>query len=101
MELGENQAQKLCGNFVAKTISSIEADRQSIAEKEKQTAEASSSLSSTKESQLSNDAELESLNSLLTGLHAECDCIIKYYFDNRQKFHQEERTSTLTAAREI
>lgn len=89
LELDENQAQKLYGSFVAETTSSIEADRQSIAEKEKQTAEASSSLSSTKESQLSNDASLEKLTSLLNGLHAECDYIIKY-FDTRQKFRQEE-----------
>jgi len=89
LELDENQAQKLYGNFVAETTSSIEADRRSIAEKEKQTAETSSSLSSTKESQLSNDAQLESLTGLLNGLHADCDYIIKY-FDTRQKFRQEE-----------
>lgn len=89
LELDENQAQKLYGSFVAETTLSIEADRKSIAEKEKQTAETSSSLSSTKESQLANDAQLEKLQSLLSGLHADCDYVIKY-FDIRQKYRQEE-----------
>lgn len=89
LELDENQAQKLYGRFVSETTASIEADRESIAEKEKQTAETSSSLSSTKESQLANDAQLENLNNLLSGLHADCDYVIKY-FDIRQKYRQEE-----------
>jgi len=92
LEMDENQAQKMYGQFVSDTTASIEADRQSIAEKEKQTAETSSALSSTKESQLSNDAQLEKLNSLLGGLHADCDYILKY-FDIRQKFRQEEMDS--------
>jgi len=89
LQMDENQAQKLYAGFVAETTASIEAARKSIATKEKQTAEASSSLSSTKESQLANDAQLEKLDSLLSALHSECDYIIKY-FDVRQKFRQEE-----------
>lgn len=89
LELDENQAQKMYSEYVSSTSNSIEADRQSIAEKEKQTAETSSELSSTEESQLANTASLEKLDGLLMGLHADCDYIIKY-FDIRQKARQEE-----------
>ena len=54
-----------------------ETNWESIAEKEKQTPETSSSLSSTKESQFSNEAQLENPNSLFSGLHADCDYVIK------------------------
>lgn len=89
LELDENQAQKIYANFVQETTASIVADRQSIAEKEKQTAEASAEKSSTEESQLSNAAKLDKLDNLLAGLHADCDYIIKY-FDLRQKTRAEE-----------
>jgi len=92
LELDENQAQKMYGGFVQDTSSSIEADRQSIAEKEKQTAQTLSERSSTKESQLANGEKLEKLGSLLTGLHANCDYIVKY-FDLRQKYRAEEMDS--------
>ena len=92
LEIDENEAQKMYANFVSGTSASIEADRESIAEKEKQTAEASSSLSSTKESQLANDAQLEKFASLLNALHLDCDYVIKY-FDIRQKYRQEEMDS--------
>jgi len=89
LEIDENNAQRLYARFVADSSASMEADRQGIAEKEKQTAEASSSLSVTKESQLANGAQLEKLGSLLGGLHADCDYVLKY-FDIRQKMRQEE-----------
>jgi len=92
LELDENQAQKMYAAFVQDTSTSIEADRQSIAEKEKQTAETSSERSSTKESQLANDAKIEKLTGLLGGLHADCDYVIKY-FDLRQKYRAEEMDS--------
>jgi len=89
LETDENQAQKMYGEFVAATKTSIEADRASIAEKEKHLAETESALSATKESQLANNAKLEDLNSLFAGFHADCDYIIKY-FKVRQQFRQEE-----------
>lgn len=89
LELDENQAQKIYAEYVTGATASIEADRESIAEKEKQTAETSSELSATKESQLANKASLEKLDGLLMGLHADCDYIIKY-FDIRQKARAEE-----------
>jgi hypothetical protein len=85
----ENAAQKMYGEFVTATKTSIEADRASIAEKEKQLAETESALSSTKESQLANEAMIEDLNNLLAGFHADCDYIMKY-FKIRQQFRQEE-----------
>jgi len=90
--LDENHAQKMYGEYVTSATASLEADRQSIAEKEKQTAETSSELSATEESQLANKASLEKLDGLLMGLHAECDYIIKY-FDIRQQARQEEMDS--------
>jgi len=89
LQKDENSGQKMYGEFVSATKSSIEADRASIAEKEKQLAETESALSATKESQLSNEVKLEDLNSLLDGFHADCDYIIKY-FKIRQQFRQEE-----------
>jgi hypothetical protein len=92
LEIDENHSQKRYAEFVTATTASLEADRQSIAEKEKQTAETSSELSATKESQLANQASLEKLDGLLMGLHADCDYIIKY-FDIRQQARQEEMDS--------
>jgi len=90
--LNENDQQRIYGEFVASATSSIEADRNSIAEKEKHTAESSSELSKTQESQLANQEMLDSLDGQLTALHAECDYVIKY-FKLRQNARQEEMDS--------
>jgi len=92
LEADENEQQKMYAEFVASTKTSIEADQATIAEKEKHVAEAASEKSRTEESQLANDAELENLNGLLTGFHAECDYVIKY-FKIRQQMRQEEMDS--------
>ena len=92
LEADENKAQKMYGEFVGSSTASIEADRSSIAEKEKHTAETSSELSKTQESQLANGQMLESLEGTLTGLHAECDYVLKY-FKLRQSARQEEMDS--------
>jgi len=89
LEKDENDAQKMYGEFVTASKTSLEADRASIAEKEKQLSETESSLSATKEAQLANGAKNEDLKSLLAGFHAECDYIIKY-FKIRQQFRKEE-----------
>jgi len=80
---------RMYGGFVTASKTSLEADRASIAEKEKQLSETESSLSATKEAQLANGAKNEDLKSLLAGFHAECDYIIKY-FKIRQQFRKEE-----------
>jgi len=90
--LDENEQQKMYGEFVASSTTSIEADRNSIAEKEKHSAESSGELSKTEESQLANQEMLDSLDGQLTALHAECDYVIKY-FKMRQGARQEEMDS--------
>jgi hypothetical protein len=90
--LDENQQQKMYSEFVASSTTSIEADRNTIAEKEKHTAESSGALSKTEESQLANQEMLDSLDGQLTALHAECDYVIKY-FKLRQNARQEEMDS--------
>jgi len=92
LEADENKAQKMYGEFVASSTTSIEADRATIAEKEKHVAETSSELSKTEETQLANGEMLESLDGTLTGLHAECDYVMKY-FKLRQQARQEEMDS--------
>jgi len=92
LEADENKAQKMYGEFVSSSTTSIEADRATIAEKEKHVAETSSELSKTEESQLANGEMLESLDGTLTGLHAECDYVMKY-FKLRQQARQEEMDS--------
>merc|ERR1719218_122456 len=90
--LNENQQQKIYSEFVASATSSIEADRNTIAEKEKHVAQSSGALSKTEESQLANQEMLDSLDGQLTALHAECDYVIKY-FKLRQNARQEEMDS--------
>ena len=92
LELDENDAQRIYGEYVASSTTSIEADRNSIAEKEKHTAESSGELSKTEESQLANGEMLTSLDGQLVGLHAECDYVIKY-FKLRQGARAEEMDS--------
>merc|ERR1712071_726493 len=60
LEADENKAQSMYGEFVTSSTMSIEADRATIAEKEKHVAEKSSELSKTEESQLANGEMLES-----------------------------------------
>jgi hypothetical protein len=92
LEIDENNSQRIYSEFVAATTNSIEADRATIAEKEKHVAETAGALSKTEESQLANGEMLSSLDGQLTGLHAECDYVIKY-FKLRQQARQEEMDS--------
>jgi len=89
LKADEQQAQSEYAAFVAATTTSIEADRASALEKEKQVASASSEKSSTEEAQLSNKAEVEKLDDLLKATHLDCDFVVKY-FDVRQKARAEE-----------
>lgn len=89
LKLTEQDEQKDYAEFVASTTASIEADRQSIEEKEERIAKASGEKSETEESQLANDASLAELNQLLQGTHTDCDWILKY-FDVRQSSRKEE-----------
>jgi len=89
MKADENQAQADYGDFVSVTTTSVEAGRKTIAEQEKQVAQADGDKSETEESQLANDGSLASLAELLNGIHNQCDYVIKY-FDIRQKSRAEE-----------
>jgi len=89
LKADEQQAQSEYAAFVAATTTSIEADRASTLEKEKQVASASSEKSYAEEAQLANKAEVEKLDDLLKATHLDCDFVVKY-FDVRQKARAEE-----------
>jgi len=89
LKMTEQQSQEEYAAFVSATTASIEADRASIIEKEKQVASRGSEKSYTEESQLANDAELEKFGELLKATHLDCDFVLKY-FDIRQAARAEE-----------
>jgi hypothetical protein len=89
MGMSEQKSQEDYASYVAATTASIEADREAIAENEKQVASTKSEKSETEEAQLANQASLDKLAELLSGLHGQCDFILKY-FDIRQKSRAEE-----------
>jgi len=89
MQASEQKTQAEYGSYVAATTASIEADREAIAENEKQVASTKSEKSETEEAQLANQASLDKLAELLSGLHGQCDFILKY-FDIRQTSRAEE-----------
>merc|ERR1719428_471758 len=89
MHMSEQKAQQDYAEYVAATTASIQADREAIAEKNKQAASTKAEKSETEESQLANQASLDKLAELLQGIHNQCDFILKY-FDIRQKSRAEE-----------
>jgi len=89
LKINEQNEQKNYAEFVAGTTASIEANRNAIAEKEEQHAQASGEKSETEEASLANDASLAELNKLLTSTHTDCDWILKY-FDMRQQSRKDE-----------
>merc|ERR1719263_1049815 len=89
MNADEQKSQADYGEYVAATTASIEANREAIAEKEKQVASAEGEKSETEESQLANQASLDKLADLLSGIHGQCDFILKY-FDIRQTSRADE-----------
>jgi len=89
MKITEQNSQAEYAKFVHSTTESIEADRAAISAAEKATAQAEGEKSETEAAQLANEQDLAKLNELLTGIHADCDWILKY-FDIRQKARAEE-----------
>jgi len=85
----EQTSQADYSKFVSDTTASVQADREAIAEKEEQLASAKSEKSETEESQMANQGSLDKLADLLTGIHNQCDFVLKY-FDIRQKSRSEE-----------
>jgi len=92
LKLTEQDSQQDYSEFVSTTTASINADRNSIAQKEEQSASAAGEKAETQESQLANDASLTQLNELLTATHGDCDYVIKY-FDLRQQSRKDEMNS--------
>jgi hypothetical protein len=95
MHAEEQKSQSDYAEFAAATSASIQADRESIALKEKEVASTESEKSETEEAQLANQVSLDKLNELLTNLHAQCDYIIKYF-----KIRQEARAEEMEAIAE-
>jgi len=89
LKITEQNSQEEYASFVAATTGSIEADRASVIEKEKQVASSSSEKSYTEEAQLANKAEVEKLQDLLKATHLDCDFLLRY-FDVRQTARAEE-----------
>jgi len=89
LKMTEQQAQEEYAAFVSATGASIEADRSSVLEKEKQVASGSSDKSYTEEAQLANEADVGKLEDLLKATHLDCDFVVKY-FDIRQTARSEE-----------
>jgi len=89
LEMDEQHAQELYAEFVRVTTATLEADRAALAQRAARGAETEGAKSETEEAQLSNDANLASLNGLLKAQHLDCDWLMKY-FDLRQKARVEE-----------
>merc|ERR1740123_1184640 len=85
-ELGvsEQHAQGLYATYVKDSTASIEANRNSIEEKEGQVASTEAEKSETEEKQSANQQELDTLADLLMAHPQACDYILKY-FDVRQQ----------------
>lgn len=96
IKMGEQKSQEEYATFVSATTASIEADRQAIAGAEEQSATAHGEKSETEESQLANGGELKNLGELLTGIHTDCDFVLKY-FDMRQNARKEEMDAIVDA----
>lgn len=89
LKVSEQKAQEEYAAYVSATTASIEADREAISEKEKQSATTEGEKSETEEAQLGNQESLNKLGELLKSVHLECDFLLKY-FDIRQKSRAEE-----------
>jgi len=89
LKIGEQKSQEEYAGYVAATTASIEADRQAIAEKEKQSASTKGEKAETEEGQLANGQSITKLRDLESNLHGACDFLIKY-FDVRQTSRAQE-----------
>lgn len=85
----EQHAQEAYASFSNDATASIQANRAAITEKEERLAGADGEAAETGGALLANAKHLEELNSLLKGVHLDCDYLLKY-FDLRQKARAEE-----------
>jgi len=89
LDMDEQNSQRLYAEYVQATTASIEANRQSVKEKQHRRAEANAAKADTEGDQLANEEQLARLADLLKAHHLECDYLLKY-FDIRQQARAEE-----------
>jgi len=92
----EQHAQSDYESLVKQLQAGIEANREAITEKTELATMSSAELSETEGDLLSKGEELTTLGSTLSGLHLECDWLMKYY-DARQKARSEEMSAIVEA----
>mmetsp|Transcript_110957 Transcript_110957/g.313933 ORF Transcript_110957/g.313933 Transcript_110957/m.313933 type:complete len:565 (+) Transcript_110957:406-2100(+) len=89
LQMSEQRSQQDYGQFVQDASSSLAADRDAIARREKQVEMAKGEKSETEQANLANEQELSQLGGLLKAHHLDCDFLLKF-FDVRQKARAEE-----------
>ncbi|CAK0887404.1 unnamed protein product [Prorocentrum cordatum] len=85
----EQHAQRDYESLVKALQAGVEANREAIMEKTELSTHSSAELSETEGDLLSKGEEIQTLGSTLSGLHLQCDWLVKYY-DARQKARSEE-----------
>lgn len=85
----EQHAQSDYESLVKALHAGVEANREAIMEKTALSTHGSADLSETKGDLLSKGEELQTLGGTLSGLHLECDWLVKYH-ETRQKARSEE-----------
>merc|ERR1719453_376256 len=92
----EQAAQESYSKLVLDTKASIEADRDTIALKEEETAKNEGFKAETEEAQSANAASLGKLGDMLNAFHIDCDWLIAN-FDIRQTARAEEMDAIVDA----
>lgn len=89
LEENEQEAQEEYEVFIKNTAASIKAAEDEVDEKKARKSKLQSEKSETKEDLTSLGQDLETFGKMLSGFHADCDFLLKY-FDTRQQARQEE-----------
>lgn len=92
----EQNSQDSYAMFVNDCMATITADNKAINEKNIFLQQATASASDTDKALLQNQEELDALGQLLTGMHADCDWLLKYY-SVRQQARAEEMQAIVEA----
>merc|ERR1719356_889550 len=92
----EQHAQEDYESLVKQLQAGIEANRAAITEKTELATQSEAELAESKADLLFNGEELQTLGNTLSGLHLECDWLMKYY-DVRQKARSEEMGAIVEA----
>lgn len=89
LEANEQEAQEEYEVFTKNTAASIKAAENEVDEKKARKSKLQSDKSETNEDLTSMGQDLETFGKMLSGFHADCDFLLKY-FDTRQQARQEE-----------